>query len=253
MSRTFDPASLVVLPVLSGSAAYTLGEELRTAAKDADVTPSVTQAFDRVIVTHEALRAVLGERLPTPAENTAEARKADRVLDSVYSGIYDWCRGLTKLPGDLAPGLAAKAGHIAETFFPEGLKFTQLPYKLQWADSQIRVDALTERKLAGLFEELNGSAFVTALKSAHEAYGKALGVTKSKPEPSDPPEVRKALDTFTESLRSYVVQVVAFADAGGPQAAKTGQTLLAPLAAWRSTSGTSKEEDAPPTPVVPTV
>ncbi len=252
MSRTFDPASLVALPQLSGSGAYTLGEELRTAAKGAEVTPPVTQAFDRVVVTHDALRVVLGECLPAPAENSAEAKQADRVLDSVYSGIYDWCRGLTKLPGELAPGLAAKASRIGETFFPEGLKFTQLPYKLQWADSQMRIDALTERKLAGVFEELNGSAFVTALKNAHEAYGKALGITKSKPQLSDPPEVRKALDAFGEALRSYVVQVVAFADAGGPQAAKIAQRLLAPLADWRSSPGTSKEEQ-PATPIVPTV
>ncbi len=250
MSRTYDPASLVALPQLSGSAAYTLGEELRTAAKGAQVSATVTQAFDRVVLTHDQLRAVLGERLPTPAENTAEAKQADRALDSVYSGIYDWCRGLTKLPGELAPGLAAKANHIAETFFPEGLKFTQLPYKLQWADSQMRIDALKERKLAGLFEELNGSAFVSALKNAHEAYGKALGITKSKPQVADPPEVRTALDAFAGALRSYVVQVAAFADAGGEQEAKTAEKLLAPLAAWGS-SGTSKEEQ-PAVPVVPT-
>jgi hypothetical protein len=113
----------------------------------------------------------------------------------------------------------------------------------------MRTDALTERKLAGVFEELNGSAFVTALKNAHEAYGKALGITKSKPQLSDPPEVRTALDAFAEALRSYVVQVVAFAYAGGPKA-KTAETLLAPLADWRSSSGTSKEEQ-PATPVVP--
>lgn len=249
MNRTFDPASLVGLPQLSGSAAYTLGEELRTATVDVELPPPVAKAFSRVVEKHDGLRATLGERLPTASENTVEAKQADQVLDSVYSGIYDWCRGLTKLPSELAPGLSAKANQIAETFFPDGLKFTQLPYKLQWADSQVRIDALKERNLAGIFHELNGSAFVTALKSAHEAYGKALGITKTKPQPPEPPEVRKALDGFTEALRSYVVQVVAFADAGGPEAGETAKKLLAPLADWRSPSNTPKEEK----PSIPTL
>ncbi|PKN39613.1 MAG: hypothetical protein CVU63_15100 [Deltaproteobacteria bacterium HGW-Deltaproteobacteria-20] len=77
-----------------------------------------------------------------------------------------------------------------------------------------------------------------------------LGITKSKPQPVDPPEVREALDASSGALRSYVVQVVAFADAGGAQEAKTAEALLEPLAAW-GMSGSAMEEQ-PAVPVVPT-
>lgn len=49
--------------------------------------------------------------------------------------------------------------------------------------------------------------------------------------------MRGALNTFTEALRSYVVQVVAHADAHKVKGAALAKTLLEPLEKWESPSG----------------
>ncbi len=258
MTRTFDPSSLVTVPLMTAPAAVALGAELRTVARDIKLPAAIDQSLQQLTVRLRDLRAVVGDSVPTPPTQSREARAVDVTVDACYSGTYDWCLGWSKLPEELVPGAAATAARIAEVLFPDGLKFTQLPFKLEWAQSQARLDQVDKKKLAADFEKLGGSAFLAALRKAHERYGKALGITQSKPEAEPAPELRKALDTFGAALRSYVVQIVAYADAKPDKGPALAEKLLAPLAAWESTARAAQSADqktdvvSPAAPAAPT-
>ena len=192
--------------------------------------PAVDQAFARLVARHEVLQKEMRDRLPG-VKSMSAARQADLALDAAYSAIADWCRAYPKLPESLAPGLAEKAKVISATLFPSGLSFTKQAFQAQWSDSKARVQAIRERGLDQLFDQLSGTVFWTVLQHAHEAYGKALGLTAELELP-EPAEVRQALLDLETALRGYVLQVTAFADVGGEQEAETAKKLLQPLIDW---------------------
>ena len=238
MSRTFDPMTLATIPHLSGLSANNLAERLRTAAAGVSLTPPVQQALARLVASHDVLRRELGDRLP-PEEEKVATRAADLALDAVYSGISDWCKGFSKLPDALAPGVAAKASRISMALFPNKLAFTRLPFQLQWSESQVRLEVIQERGLDAVFAELGGTVFLTALRQAHENYGRALGITQELQQP-ERAEVRQAIADFRATVSRYVVQVIAFADAGGEQEGETARKLLQPLTEWPAKSSSGK-------------
>ena len=190
-------------------------------------TPPVECSFSALVSAHNALKKVIGDRIPAPMEKQI-AKQADFALDAVYTGIFHWTYGISKISNDVAPGVAAKANAIAAAFFPDGLRFTKQAYQLQWADSQTRVDFLEERKLESLFNDLGGSFFVKALRLAHENYGKALGITEDAPH-EEYAEIRAAVAVFTNALSRYVAELTEYANAGGENEAEVFDRLLRPL------------------------
>ena len=235
MIRTFDPSTLVVLPRLSAATADGLADKLRTAAQGVERTPAIEQALTRLVACHEVLQKEIRDKLRGPKAKAA-TREADTALDAVYSAIFDWCRAYSKLPDSLAPGLASKVNVIVSTLFPDGLKFTKQTYRLQWSDSKARVETIQERGLDRVFEELGGMVFVTALREAHDRYGKALGMTQEV-QAKEPAEIRMALSQLETALRGYVLQVTASVDIGAEREAEAAAKLLQPLMEWPSKLG----------------
>ena len=235
MARTFSAPEFVTLPRLSAGAALTLGTELLTVANKHRALPApLAKAKKRLEASLEELRETRRARREVEEIDASAAVAADQVLDAAWSALYSFLQGWSKLPGKGAK-LAPHAKRLLEAVFPQGLKFTQLAYKLEWAESQTRLDRLGEKENAASLRELGGELFVTVLREAHRDYGLALHITQAKEVAAEAAKVREPLDAFADALRRYALRVTAHADDDDDeQAAELAATLLAPLASWRS-------------------
>src|SRR5262249_24525722 len=143
------------------------------------------------------------ERLPAIAD-PLRAKAADLAIDAVWSGIFDWLTGWSKMSG--LPE-AQTAASLLLQLFPDGLKFVLLAYKLEWAESDTRLLLIKERGLDAELQKLGGEKILKKLHAAHKEYGEAIGIGGA-PAP-DIPRIREALDDFVDALRTYVVRVTA--------------------------------------------
>lgn len=235
MARSYDAPTLVQLPKLTASGAVALGTEVITAAAAAGALPaSIEKAFSRVKTTHAGLRKAVQERLPATEEASPDVRKADRDIDAAWSAMYDWASGWSKIPGKGNAAKAAIGQALVATLFGDGLKFTQLKYKLEWSESQARLDAIAKKKLAKQIEELGGGDFLKAIKAAHKRYGDALGMTKVKAPDPEIAALRQPLADYEAALRKYVLRVTANVDDDDAKSQELATKLLAPLAGWES-------------------
>ena len=249
MDRSFEAADMVQLPTIGVSGAIALGTEIATQANAAGKLPSpIARAFLTLDVSHLAMRDAAKGRLPDASLlDSASVREADRTLDAAWSSAFDWCAGWSKLPLEINAAKVALARGLLVTLFSTGLKFTQIAYKLEWAESQTRLDLIEEEKLGASFEALGGETFLKTIKIAHKAYGDALGLTKVKAAAAALPSLREPLDAFLAALRVYIVRVSAHADPEHPGSAALAKKLLGPVAKWRSASAQAvAPADIPP-------
>jgi hypothetical protein len=255
MSRSFDAADIVVLPVLDVSSAITLGGEMLTAVKSAEKTHKLPKAIKKSLVTvndrHQSLRAASAERLSgAQATDGARTVRADRRLDTAWNAVLTWLSGWSKLP-ETAPQ-AAIARHIIDTIFADGLKFLLLAYKQEWAESDTRLLHMGNEKLDADIVKLGGAPFMDELRAAHLEYGEALGITATPDAPNTGANLRDALNAFLLALRTYVVRVSAHVDEEEAGSADLATLLLAPLTRWessRTSGGQANDTDAAtPTP-----
>ncbi|AUX42875.1 hypothetical protein SOCE26_043120 [Sorangium cellulosum] len=253
MKRTFTAVDLVQLPKLDSSSAQALGTEVLTAARRVlgdrgaarKVPEGVLEAHEDLTVALGALTKAAATRLPSvPAEDTARARAADLAVDSIWSGLHDVLVGWSKIPGLPEAELATSA---RATLFPRGLKFTQLAYKLEWAESNTRILLLKDNGLEAQLKRLGAGKILERLYEAHKDYGAALGITS----PVEGAEVevtnlREALDELVEALRTYVVRVSGMISRRDPTKTEIAQQLLAPIENWRPAAARGKPAEAPP-------
>lgn len=153
--------------------------------------------------------------------DSALALAADQRLDAAWGGFRLFLQGWVRAPFEgEASELGQHARRLLESVYPEGLKFTQLPDKLPWAESDTRVARLGQRENVEKIGALGAEVFVELLRKAHAAYGEALNITSARAELKAKAGVREPLDAFVEALRVYATIVVAQGadrvdDAGG--------------------------------------
>jgi len=253
MGRSYDAVDIVQLPKLTASGAVALGREMITAASAAGTLPAgVDKAFGVLKKKHATLRKAVQERLPAFDEESPDVREADRVVDAAWSATYDWASGWSKLPGKANATKVAIGQLLLKALFADGLKFTQLKYKLEWAESQARLDAIADKQLDTKMEELGGGDFLKTIKAAHKKYGDMLGMTKAKAKDAEIVQLREPLGEFEAALRKYVLRVTANVDDDDAESAALAETLLAPLAAWESEPAHKTEPAKPVEPAEPT-
>ncbi|HEU4408069.1 MAG TPA: hypothetical protein VFS43_22595 [Polyangiaceae bacterium] len=246
MARSYSALTLISVPRLSASTAMALGTELLTAGRqEPGLPPALAPALGQLERGLGALRMARRLQREAKAIDASVVVEADQVLDRTWSGFHDFLVGWTKLSD--APEAAERAGRareLIERVFPDGLRFLNFPYRMQWADSLMKLDRLGEPRLAGHVRALGGEAFVGAIARAHEAYGAALNLTRRKADVNARVRVRAPLDAFLEALRSYVLRVTNFVDENkGDEAARAlGRRLLEPLTAWKGRGGGRKVE-----------
>ena len=232
MPRSYSADQIITLPRVDTTDAITLGAELLTAAR-AESQPSsrVARALKRLTTTYSALSEVASH--PSTASTRVELkRETDRLLDGAWGALFDWLSGWSKLPYE--PAAADQARHMSGALFPDGLKFTLLPFKREWSESETRIRLMEREGFAEAITKLGGAPFVKALRKAHKAYGEVLGITRVPSDAPSPPALREPLEAFILALRGYVLQVTAHADEDDPGAHALTERLLSPLARWQT-------------------
>ena len=235
MARTYEIRDLITLPRLDASSADTLVTELVTRARGTSLGASIASALKSLEERQKELKDALTSRLTV--ERTADngrAKAADQALDVAFSATFDWLTGFSRLPETYEA--AKTAARLLGALFPEGLKFTQLPFKLQWAEADARLSLIAkDSSFEAAFETLGGRVFLENLKKAHKEYGDALGITTTRAADPSVPNLHEPLLAVRNAIRTYALRVLAHAD---EHDAALAESLLAPLATWESRTAT---------------
>lgn len=222
-------SDLIQLPRLSvAEAAGLLGEMLHAAANVGPLPAGIDRSRQRLASAYAALeRSITG--IAVDAADAERQREADRALDNAWEATQLWLSGFCKLP-QAANSHVVAARNLAAQVFPDGLSFTKLPYKVQFAESQARLDLIANEGHEETFAVLGGSSFLAELYRTHKAYGDAL---KPLLELDDDPKHQKGeLAGAMAALRQYVARVVSFSDPLVTGSDALSNALLAPLARW---------------------
>lgn len=244
--RTFDIDEMVQLPRMSASDAIALATALETRIVAAGaLPPAIARASEAV---RQALAVLLGHaEARVPGAASGEAREvANRNLDAAWGGLRWWARGWALLPYDEHAAQAEGARALEAKIFPDGLRFTQLPFRSQWVESQARLGLIDKEGLAELIRTLGGELLLSAVRRAHGDFGRALGLTEVPDEPEAAPQMREGMDQLGSCVRRYVLQVTAHADSGEPGAEALADALLAPLKTWKARPASSPAGNGAP-------
>lgn len=241
MPRSYSADQVITLPRVDTTDAITLGAELLTAARpEGRPSSRIARALERLSATYGALAEVAS--LASMTSTRVEARQADRLIDSAWAALFDFLGAWSKVPYEPA---AEQARHVRGALYPDGLKFTLLPFKREWAESETRIHAMGREGFDETITKLGGAPFIKAIRKAHKAYGEVLGITRVPSDAPSAPTLREPLEAFILALRGYVLQVTAHADEDDPEAKALTERLLAPLTRWQTRARGTVTEDAP--------
>lgn len=236
MGRSYASESLITLPRLNAAEAVVLSKQLLTMAdyeasklKGKELPPAIGRSKGRLAAAHNALD--VATRPSSNDVDTQAKRRSDWTIDNAWSATFDWLTGWCKLPAEKNPHLEESVS-LRELIFPDALSFTKLPYKVEWRESQSRLDAIVENGYEPTFKKLGGGVFLTHLREAHAAYGEALHITVPKPAPAALGDVKTAFLAVLDALRDYVKRVASYGDPDVPGSEELGEALLLPLVEW---------------------
>ena len=227
--RSYDPQDIISLPSLSATGAVALGQGLLTAAKAQTELPELVSTRLRALdLAHTAVSQALSKKpqLPTDPQRT---RSADQQEDRAWGAFHDWLHAWTRLQQPDAD----QARAMYAVLFPTRLKFTKLPYQLEWAEAETRLNRIASDNFDPEIENLGGKRLIQQVRDAHAAYGEALGITAEGQDPNSI-AIREPLQAFTNALRAYVLAVAAHTDPNDPTSVSVTNSLLAPLQRWQS-------------------
>jgi hypothetical protein len=242
--RTYVMSDLVQLPRFSAAGAIALGAALESSFKECSkhhkLSKSVTHSCHRLGHALDELRKDFSGRVRESGTPTDELRAADADVDSAWSSLEGLLSSFIRLPltaKDAAKQEAARKVH--SMLFPDGLKFTQLPFKYEWSESQARLDIVLEQAFEKDIAAISGGELVlSTLRRVHKAYGDLQGLSSAMAE-AVPSDIRTKLDAFSETLRDYVVRVVAMSEPDDEAGQRVVGVLLRPLTTWQSSAGGS--------------
>lgn len=249
MARSFSAHSLVVLPRFSSASASAVGYRVLKAAKKQPSIPLVLAAsHGRLEQAHGELRESRKYMNEVQKVNGAAATEADVWVDTAVGAFHGVLQGWARLPvreGDAA-GKVQRAKILLEGLFPDGLRFLMLPYELEWAEVESRLDRLSEDDYIEHVRVLGAEPFVETIREAFGAYDAALHGDEPSVESKAQAKVREPLDRFVTALRGYVLSVTAYGYTGGEGSEEQAlaDALLAPIATWEQPGGRKAKQDA---------
>ncbi|GAB5542768.1 MAG: hypothetical protein SangKO_025280 [Sandaracinaceae bacterium] len=94
-----------------------------------------------------------------------------------------------------------RASAILSQVFPSDGEFLRFTYPDQWAGSDLALIRIAERDLEEAINELVGPEYLPFIRSAHEAFGTALGLNANTPKPQDTAALRKAIGDLADFAR----------------------------------------------------
>ena len=237
MARSYTAQSSIQLPRVNAPEASVLVTQLLTAAsaeaktaKGKELPPPIERSRARLILALVALDEVVA---PQIAGDTQAKRRADRVIDGAWSAGFDWLSGWCKLPVEKNPHLD-QANALMGLVFPDALAFTKLPYRIEWQQSKLRLDAIEREGHDKTFKQLGGAVFLANIAEAQAAYGIALGITVPATAEAAS-EVGVRLVAILAAVRDYVNRVTAYAEPDVAGSEELAEALLLPLHVWETT------------------
>jgi hypothetical protein len=133
------------------------------------------------------------------------ARAVDTRVDTAWRAAYDTLKGVRSLA---TTPRGQRAQHFFGLLFPDGMVFTKLPFREQWAECERRLERLRDAAVAEEFNTvMGGPECLQELRAAHEAYGFALDITNAAQPATG---VADALAQLKDAIAGYTVQVLAW-------------------------------------------
>jgi len=226
--RSYTAQDIIALPALNTASAIALGQELLTVIKAQPTLPQLIAARAAALEkAHGTLSQALSNK-PLAEADSPRNRVTDLAEDHAFSALHDWLYAWCKL----STPEADQARTMFAVLFPDGLKFTRLPYKQEWAEANAKLDLITSKAYDAEIAKLGGKPILDQLLTAHKAYGASLGITAEGQDPNV--GLREPLRAFSRYLRAYVVAVSAHTDPDDPASGALADTLLAPLHKWET-------------------
>lgn len=239
--RLYNPMQLVTLPRLKAHEVLALARALLAKAKQATpLPPSLTEA----VVDLEAAVVALAEALATRDRKvTVPVREADLVEDNAVAALVDILKAWMRLPRESFPEEVGVAERCLDVIL-EGGTLHFLTYKplVEHSEVQRRIDGLQAKGLDQELRALGMGPFVDHLLAAHMAYGDACGVTRALPK-DDAPDLRAVATEVNDSMREYVVRVVATVNRRDASSGERADALLLPLTQWISATPSARSEE----------
>lgn len=243
--RNFTPTDLVSLPRLSAREAFALGRALLAVVLRTAGLPNVIREAAADL---ESAIPALAAALPARRKSAPVLREADRVEDNAVAAIVALLKAWQRLPKEDYPREVGLAARCLDVFLEGGtLDFLTFRPVVEHAEVQRRIENLQAQGLDRELRKLGAGPFVDHLLAAHAAYGEACGITREVAK-DESPALRAATLEVTDSLRAYVVAVVASVSRKKPETAGRADELLRPLSEWVSAgpSGAAEEEGDEP-------
>lgn len=227
--RSYDAQDIISLPPLSATGAVALGQGLLTAAKAQTKLPElISTRLSAFELAHTAVTQAVTKKPQQPSD-PLRTRTADQQEDRAWGAFHDWLNAWSRLQHPEAD----QARAMYAVLFPTRLKFTRLPYQLEWAEAETRLNRIASDNFDPEIEKLGGKLLIQQVRDAHTAYGEALGITAEGQDPNAI-AIREPLQAFTTALRAYVLAVAAHTDPNDPTSVSVTNSLLAPLHKWQS-------------------
>ena len=222
-------SDLIQLPRLNApEAAGLLGEMLAAASSVGPLPAGIERSRQRLGAAYSALEAAI-TGVSVRAGDVDRQREADRAIDNAWEATHLWLSGFCKLPVE-ANAHVPQARALFNQIFPDGVSFTRLPYRVQFSESQARLDSIANEGHEETFAVPGGSSFFAELHRTHKAYAEALRPLLALDD--DTKSRNEELSSALVALRQYVARVVSFSDPGISGSEALSNALLAPLARW---------------------
>ncbi len=222
-------SDLIQLPRLTASEAAGLLSDILHAAATVGPLPAGIERTRRRLQSALADLDAAITGVSVRAGDVERQREADREIDNAWEATYLWLSGFCRLP-EAANCHVAQAKSLFSQIFSDGTTFTKLPYRVQFAESKARLDAIANEGSEEVFAVLGGSTFLAELYRAHKGYEDALSPLLALDD--DTSTHKEELASAMGALRQYVVRVSSFSDASISGSEALAQALLAPLARW---------------------
>ena len=175
-------------------------------------------------------------------------------IDNAWAILLDRLEAYASLPAAKFPK-AARARELINSISKDR-EWLKAAYEAEWAESQKRLKKIDDEDLAPDVDALAGPEFLVEVRSAHKAYGIALGVTKS-PEGAEEVNLADPLRALARSIARYGVAVAGMID-DDPATLAIVRKALRPIDDFREgqarrSSGGGGDTPAPaPAPATPT-
>ena len=171
-------------------------------------------------------------------------------LDSGWVSLREILEAHARLPDTERGRLAAR---LLAALFQDGTGFVRYSYREQWAASQLHLERIDEEGLAADIDALAGEGHVDYIRSAHQAFGDALGLDAGVPEGPDGAAIQKASAELAEAIADYGRVFGGEVDRADPESVAAFRRAMAPLDAHRDLMRPRGEQEEPASPAEPEV